>query len=180
MAVRKWFDAFFQTKVGAGGGAVPDEVAEDFPLNFLFVTNNITRLTRVLVGWHFETNLMENSLIGDAQPLTPALSVAYQPSPDGEGSSTAETFAGDKLWREHLSPVPYYWTDGAVHSTKWWADSGQPRSGQAQRIIHDRTTAKITVSMSLNTTGEIVSFADTAPVDWSGFIWVAFLLEKAV
>lgn len=167
------------TQVGTAGGGVPDEVSQSFAVPPDFVVNEITKLTRVLVGWRFQTNFSGNELNAGQQPAVPALAVAYEPSPDGEGLAGAEEFAGDKLWREHLNAQPHAWTDGTLHSTYWWADSGAPRSASAQRIIHDESNSFVTISLSHNTTGEIVTFGDTVPTVWTGFVWVAYLLEKA-
>lgn len=133
-------------------------------------------LVRVLVRWRVETDIEDNSsgIQRNAWPVF--MNVVFTPDPSTDPIADPVGPGGAALWREALDWQPQPWTDGALFGTKWFADSGQPRSGEAQRIIHDKTTAQLCFGWKYLTGETGIDDTSYIPFVTRGWVQVDFLL----
>lgn len=152
----------------------------DFDFDFVIMNDGDTIL-RLLVGYRFETDLIENSLMGTLSPWPWYVSVTKTPTPDGETEFDVRSVGGDAMFRDYLRWTPQPWTDGTTFSTKWYAHSDGMASMQGERMIFDKTFDKLTVALGAEAGGFPGWDSDNyvfVPVQ--GWVWVeAMVLNKS-
>lgn len=148
-------------------------------LNNLHVIDNVTRLSRLIIRYRLETDLVADDIEGDATPWPVDLGVSYFPAPDGELQWEPDELGGGASWRDTVMWRPQSVARTGVPSTKWWAQTEVPITTQAQRIIHDKTTAGLWIGFGYKgTTPTIVTPNFTAP-QVIGWMQVDYLLSNA-
>lgn len=113
-----------------------------FDMNFTNMHDGDT-IVRTLFGYRLETVLVDNNDGLQRAPWPWQIGLTYTPTPDGELTFDPGSVGGDALFRDFARWHPYHWTDGTLHATKWYADSGGMQSIQAQRTVVDKTEAAL-------------------------------------
>jgi len=175
MPFRFWSGEAFPFIVGTSGGSIATEDSANYTFNSLIYEDG-DKIVRTLVGYRWDTRLIENSLLTDEHPQALAMSVIYVPSPDSEGSAF-DIIGGDKLWFGHSGWRRYAWTDGTTFSTGWEADSGEWHDIKADRIIQDKTTGFIQVGVSIDPFNGFFGHS-TAAFTAEGWMGIRFLIER--
>lgn len=175
----RWFGQreYFAVTVGDPLGQI---VVIDIPLDASDIHSGST-IVRTLFGWDVSTDLVDNSS-GLQRGVWPAnVKLAFTPDPDSDPSGIDPRDAGgDCLWREPVKWEPQTWTDGTLFATKWTGQSGGMRSGQGQRIIHNKFTALLQMAFGFDS-GQpgFTNDTDWIPVTATGYLWCDFLVSRA-
>jgi len=156
---------------------VNDEFVVSASLNFPEIHDGNT-IVRTLFAWRLETELVDNSGGKGLRPWPTWVSLAYSPDPAGDPIGDPNAPGGAKLWREHVGWIAQPWTDGSLFATKWYAQSTPWRSGQGQRIIHDKTVAELSMGWTM-TTGEVgIDDTNYVAAAIKGWVQVDFLVAQ--
>lgn len=160
--------------LGTAGGAVPTEQIFDESLNNP-VFHDGDKIVRWLIGFRFDTRLVDNIILVDEHPQALSMSVIYLPTPDGEGSAV-DLISGDAIWKGATSWHPRYWTDGSVNSTGWYAGTEEWINIKAERDIVDKTVAEIQIGSSIDPYNGFEGHS-TVPFTAEGWINVRYLVK---
>jgi hypothetical protein len=174
MALRRWFGYRFHS------GLVTDPsvgMFAEFSLNIPNIANG-DKLSRSLIGYRVETELLDNGSGLEKPPFPLQFAVNYTPVPDGETSLDAGGVGGDALFRDFARWQPQAWTDGSLFATKWFADSGGLVSVQGTRTVVNKTLATITFQARGPIGDPGFSGPDYNFVSYKGFMWGEFLFER--
>jgi hypothetical protein len=158
-----------------------DKIYIGFSLNNLHVIDNVTRISRLLIRYQLYTALVADDVDGDRIPWPVDVGVEYTPSPDGEFFWQPGELGGGASWRETVKWTAQSVARTGVPSTMYSAYPEQPRSSQAQRIIHDKSTALLTLGFGYipaDSTSGIITPA-YIPTAVTGWVQVDYLLSNA-
>jgi len=142
---------------------------------------NLDTVSRVVVDYTFTTQIEGTGSGLEKQPEPWAAAVWYTPlppgDPDDESGSVIDAMIGDALWSELLQWTPVVWTDGSIFGYQWHAHSGQPMSQKGQRVIHDKTTAKIHFGI-MSMRDVVPDESQMIPLELRGFMRVKVLIKR--
>lgn len=156
-----------------------DRIYDFHSLNNLHVIDNVTKVSRLIIRYRLETDLIADDIEGDATPWPVDLGASYFPAPDGEFPWEPDEVGGGASWRDTVMWRPQSVARSGVPSTKWWAQTEIPISTQCNRIIHDKTTAGFYFGFGYKAaTPVIVTPAFTAP-QVTGWMQLDYLLSNA-
>jgi hypothetical protein len=174
---KRWFGF---RNVGRAGFSSAPATSLDFTvsLNFTAISDGDT-IVRTLFGWRVQTDLLDETISPSAIICPAFVALAYTPDPNGEPWGGAEAAGGAALCREMVSWEIDEWTDGSVHSRRWYANSYQLVSGEAQRTIHDKTTAELHLSFGFDHSMSGFDGVGIQANDANVMLWVEYLVLHA-
>ena len=70
------------------------------------------------------------------------------------------------------------WTDGSVHSRRWYANSYQLISGQGQRTVFDKTTAELVLSFGFDHSMSGFDGVGIQANDANVMLWAEWLVQR--
>lgn len=160
---------------GSGGGDVSTDRILTISLDRSAIHNG-DRVARILVAYYMQTSLEENVTTTDLLPRPWGIAAWYRPDPQadpGSGDEVSFALASDALFSDMTKWVPTRWTDGTLHSTQWWCNSGGVVSCQGNRTIEDKTTAVVRLGVDL-----IDDEFGTVAMKVSGRLYLKALIER--
>lgn len=156
-----------------------DKVFDFHGLDNLHVISGVTKVSKLIIRYRLETDLIADDIEGDAIPWPVDLGVSYVPAPDGEAEWSPGEEGGGASWRDTVRWVPQSVARTGVPSTKWWAQTEVPIVTQCNRIIHDKTTAGFFFGFGYKLATSVISTpAFTAP-QVTGWMQIDYLLSNA-
>lgn len=140
--------------------------------------NDGDTIVRTLFGWRVQTDLTDGAG-APSNPMWPAfVALAYTPDPNGEPQGGAEAPGGALLCREMVAWEEVSWTDGTLHSQRWYGNSYTVISGQGQRIIHDKSIAQLELSFGFDTGLRNFQLINMQAPDAYVLLWAEWLVES--
>lgn len=173
---RRWFG---YRNVGRAGFSSAPDTSLDFhvPLGAPSISDGDT-IVRTLFGWRVQTDLLDEAITPSAIICPAFVALAYTPDPGGEPWGGAEAAGGAALCREMVAWEIDEWTDGSVHSRRWYANSYQVVSGQGQRTILDKTTAELVLSFGFDHSMSGFDSVGIQATDANVMLWAEYLVES--
>ena len=172
---KRWFG---YRNVGRAGFLSAPDTSVEFTVGFNSPTfHDGDTLLRTLFGWRVQTDLLDETISPSAIICPAFVTLSFHPSPDGDPEGGAESAGGDHLCREMVSWEVDEWTDGSVHSRRWYANSYQLISGQGQRTVFDKTTAELVLSFGFDHSMSGFDGIGIQANDANVMLWVEYLMQ---
>jgi len=140
--------------------------------------NDGDTLVRTLFAWRAQTDLLDETISPSAIICPAFVGVSFTPDPDTDPVGGADAPGGAFLVREMVSWEIDEWTDGSVHSRRWYANSYFMRDFQGERKIVDKTTAKLFVGFAFDHTMAGFDHVGIQANDANVMLWVEYLMKQ--
>jgi hypothetical protein len=173
---RRWFG---YRNIGRAGFLTAPDTSIDFTVSLNSVEiNDGETIVRTLFGWRVQTDLLDETISPSAIICPAFVALAFVPDPNGEPWGGAEAPGGAALCREMVSWEIDEWTDGTVHSRRWYANSYQLVSNQGQRTIRDKTVDTLVLSFGFDhSMSGFGGYVGIQANDATVMLWAEYLVQ---